>query len=148
MSDHRPVDVALENRLMGHGIYVAAVMRLPTDDGASADESVAERDTDADHESVRDGTGLALEYETIAETDHVDSNEVGVVVRTFLEIADERDWEPGRLEVTSRSTDGDLRGRWHVERAWFDALGTDLDQLEFSQRVLETIRIADDEDGE
>ncbi|AEH37128.1 hypothetical protein [Halopiger xanaduensis] len=127
-SDERPVGVALENRLMSHGIYVNEVERL-------ADE----HEPDGEPIAAGDGTDVRLEYETIAEVDVVTSDEVGAVVRTLLEIADEREWTPGQLEVTSLTTDGDLRGRWHVEGEWFDRLGDDLSELEFSERVLETI---------
>ncbi|RKD97900.1 hypothetical protein [Halopiger aswanensis] len=132
-SDERPVGVALENRLMSHGIYVNEVERLA--------ENTDEREPDGERIDARDGTDVRLEYETIAEVDAVTSDEVGAVVRTLLEVADEREWTPGRLEVTSLTTDGDLRGRWHVEGEWFDRLGDELSELEFSERVLETIEL-------
>lgn len=125
MTSKPPVGVALENRLMSHGIYVTEVAWL-------GDEP------DADGEP-RDGEGLTLAYETVAETPSVTSQEVSAVVRTLLSIAEEREWTPGRLEVTSRTTDGALRGRWYVEEEWFAGLGTELSEIEFSQRVLETI---------
>ncbi|QFU83691.1 hypothetical protein [Natronorubrum aibiense] len=131
MTEHRPVDVALENRLMGQGIYVTDCTLL------SDDEAVAEYDSIDD---LPDGTGLALEYETVTETPGVGSDEVGTVVRTLLDIANEHGWAPGRLEATSTTTDGAVRGRWHVERAWFDGLGLTVDDVEFSRRVLETRR--------
>ncbi|SDQ61562.1 hypothetical protein [Natronobacterium texcoconense] len=121
MTDERPVSVALENRLMSHGIYVNDCS--PEGDDASVD----------------DGTDLELEYETVAEAPVVTSDEVGAVVRTLLAVAEERNWTPGRLEATSLSTDGEVRGRWHVEAAWFDRLSADLSEVEFSQRVLETV---------
>ncbi|MXV63145.1 hypothetical protein GS429_13915 [Natronorubrum sp. JWXQ-INN-674] len=138
MTDQHPVGVALENRLMSHGIYVTDWTRQANGANDSSNESAdADRGDDA---TVPDGTDLVLEYETVSEHSSVDSNEVGAVVRALLSIADEREWTPGRLEVTSLTTDGDVRGHWHVERAWFEALGTDIDDLEFSQRVLETVR--------
>ncbi|QRV15136.1 hypothetical protein JMJ58_19865 [Haloterrigena salifodinae] len=135
MTDERPLDVALENRLMGQGIYVTDCEYRPPDsevtDGSDSFDEGA---------TPPDGTGLALEYETVSETAGIESGEVGVVVRTLLDVAAEREWSPGRLEATSLTTDGDVRGRWHVEREWFDGLGIELDDLEFSQRVLETRR--------
>ncbi|WP_137291652.1 hypothetical protein [Natronorubrum halophilum] len=140
MSDQRPVGDALENRLMSHGIYVTEWTRLPNEDRAEDErEEAVETDAEADGDEIRDGTGIALEYETVSESPGVDSQEVGTVVRMVLTVADERDWSPGRLEATSLTTDGERRGRWHVEGAWFDALGREYDQVEFSQRVLETI---------
>jgi hypothetical protein len=124
MTDENPVDVALENRLMSHGVYVARVEWL----GDSPDSTMPD-----------DGAGMALEYETVSAAPGVTSDEVGAVVRTLLSIADEREWTPGRFEATSRTTDGDLRGKWHVDGAWFDELGTALSETEFSGRVLETV---------
>lgn len=135
MTDHHPVGVALENRLMSQGFYVTEWRLLPegeSDHGAT--------DAEGEPGTPRDGMGIAIEYEAVAETPVVDSHEVGTVVRTFLTIADERDWSPGRLEVQSFSVDGEERGRWHVEREWFDGLGEEYTELEFSDRVLETIR--------
>ncbi|SEV88930.1 hypothetical protein [Natrinema salifodinae] len=123
----RPIAVALENRLMSHGIYVTAFAW--TDETAANDEATAV-----------DGAGFELEYETVAEIPAVTSDEVGAVLRTLLSIAEEREWTPGRLEAMSLTTDGTVRGRWHVEREWFDRLGAELSEAEFSERVLNTIR--------
>ena len=145
MADERPLDVALENRLMGQGIYVTDCEYRPPDvevtDNRTADgETIDDSDSSDGGATPPDGTGLVLEYETVSETAGIESGEVGVVVRTLLDIAAEREWTPGRLEATSLTTDGDVRGRWHVEQVWFDRLGIGLDDLEFSQRVLETRR--------
>ncbi|RZH69389.1 hypothetical protein [Natrinema altunense] len=118
----RPVAVTLENRLMSHGLYLTAFRWLN------------------DHEPPgADGAGIELEYEVVSEAPVVTSTEVGAVLRTLVTIGDEREWTPGRLEVTSLTTDGDVRGWWYVEREWFRELGSELTQLEFSQRVLTTV---------
>ncbi|ELZ01108.1 hypothetical protein C482_07906 [Natrialba chahannaoensis JCM 10990] len=150
MSDERPVAVALENRLMSHGIYVTAFEQgdgdksenesesesEATDQTASTTETHTEKDaTSGDEQSAP----IVLEYETVSEAPGVTSNEVGAVLRTLLAVAEEREWQPGRLEVTSLTTDGDRRGSWHVEAAWFENLSNELSQVAFSQRVLETI---------
>jgi hypothetical protein len=129
------VRVTLENRLMGHGLYLTAFAWTGATD-------------DADDEPRRppeDGAGIELEYEAVSEATGVTNDEVGAVLRTLLTIADERGWTPGRLEATSLTTDGAVRGRWHVAAAWFDRLGTDLSEVAFSRRVLETV---DDGAGE
>ncbi|MDF9747122.1 hypothetical protein [Natrinema salsiterrestre] len=135
----RPVGVALENRLMSHGYYVTSFTWM--DDVAAettADESAAE--TDPHGRTPEDGAGIELEYEAVTDAPGVTSNEVGAVLRTLLEVGEEREWTPGRLEVTSVTTDGDVRGWWYVEREWFDRLGDDLSQVEFSERVLTTVK--------
>ncbi|MBZ6496536.1 hypothetical protein [Natrinema longum] len=119
----RPVAVTLENRLMSHGIYVTSVAWM-----------------DGTEPPGEDGVGIELEYEVVSEAAAVTDDEVGAVLRTLLTIGDEREWTPGRLEVTSLTTDGDVRGWWYVEREWFDGLGEELSELEFSQRVLSTIK--------
>ena len=143
MSNSHPVGLALENRLMSDGIYLTDWRRLSSDEDESGGSDTA-GPTDGD-ETLPDGTGFAIEYERVADTQGVDQAEVGAVVRALLAIANERDWQPGRLEATSLTTDGDIRGRWHVERAWFEELGLELDDLEFSRRVLEPRRSASDE---
>ncbi|WP_293032817.1 hypothetical protein [Natronococcus sp.] len=123
MSPDHAVDIALENRLMSNGIYVTDVSW--PDDG--------------DAETPADGAAIDLAYETVAEAPFVTTDEVSSVVRMLLAIAEERDWTPGRLEVTSLSTDGELRGHWHVEGEWFAGLDDELSEVEFSQRVLGTV---------
>ena len=129
MSDEHPIGVALENRLMSDGIYVTSVMWL--------DEGTGHGD-ELDVRRPPDGAGLAVEYETVAETATVTSQEVSAVVRTLLSIADEREWTPGRVEATA--VDDDRRGEWYVDEAWFAGLDTALSELEFSDRVLGTRR--------
>ncbi|MFA9503344.1 hypothetical protein ACERIM_11270 [Natrinema sp. H-ect1] len=120
-----PVSVALENRLMSHGYYVTSFEWLDGEGEATTPD---------------DGVGIALEYEAVSDAPAVTRDEVGAVLRTLLSIGEERSWTPGRLEVTSFATDGAVRGRWHVEREWFDRLGTDLSQVAFSGLVLGTVR--------
>lgn len=119
----QPVAVTLENRLMSHGLYLTSFEWM-----------------DATEPPGEDGAGIELEYEAVSEVPAVTSDEVGAVLRTILTIGDEREWTPGRLEVTSVTTDGDVRGWWYVEREWFDRLGDELSELEFSQRVLDTVK--------
>lgn len=119
MSDERPLSETVENRLMGQGIYL---------------ESWEERREDGDRV-------VDLEYEVVSEAPVVTSHEVGQVVRTLLSAAEEREsWRPVTLRVTSLSTDGAVRGTWRVEAAWFRRLHDDLSEVEFSSRVLDTLR--------
>ena len=119
----RSVAVSLENRLMSHGIYLTSFSWM---DGTEPPEA--------------DGAGIELEYEVVSDAPAITRDEVGAVLRALLAIGEEREWTPGRLEVTSLTTDGAVRGWWYVEREWFHRLGVDLSQLEFSKRVLTTVR--------
>ncbi|RQG90581.1 hypothetical protein [Natrarchaeobius chitinivorans] len=141
MSDDRPIGVSLENRLMSDGIYVLSIEWGDDPGGGERDGS-----SRSDAVGARDGVRMSLEYEVVSDAPRVTSDEVGTVVRTVLAIADEREWSPGRLSVTSRTTGGDVRGRWHVERAWFDGLSAELSEHEFSRRVLETVTAGSDEE--
>ncbi|USZ72784.1 hypothetical protein [Natronosalvus halobius] len=116
-STAHPLEVTLENRLMSQGVYATSLER-----------------TD---ERTR------LEYEMVHNVPGVTTHEVSTVVRIVLDVAEEREWEPGTLEAVSRSTDGDRRGTWRVEREWFDRLGDDLSDIEFSDLVLDTITHAE-----
>ncbi len=131
-----PVPVALENRLMGQGVYVTGFAWM---DGPAADESAETADDRPGESPIQDRAGIELEYEVVTDSPRVSNDEVGTVIRTLRSVADERAWTPGRLEATSLSTDGAVRGRWHVEGEWFERLGTELSELEFSERVLRTI---------
>ncbi len=142
-SDLPPVGVALENRLMSHGIYLTEWRWLAggqSDVDGTHEIGDSRAESESTNETPADGAGLAIAYETVSERPTVGSEEVGAVVRTLLDVAAEREWTPGRLEATSYTLDGRQRGRWHVERAWFDGLGLELDDVEFSRRVLETRR--------
>ncbi|RQG96256.1 hypothetical protein [Natrarchaeobius oligotrophus] len=142
MADDHPVSVALENRLMSHGIYLTEFGQIAAeDDGTASGEGGDAASDETEGERRTERTPAALEYEVVSEAETVTSAEVGAVVRTVLAISDEREWNPGRLEVTSRTTDGAVRGRWHVEREWFERLPADLTDVEFSRRVLETVTL-------
>jgi len=112
-AEERPVAVALENRLMSHGIYVTSFTWMePTETPPT--------------------TGPGSNSSTRPYPNRPRSrDEVGAVVRALLTIGDEREWTPGRLEATSLTTDGETRGWWYAEREWFERLGSDLSQLEF-----------------
>ncbi|ELY94394.1 hypothetical protein C483_03005 [Natrialba hulunbeirensis JCM 10989] len=158
MSDEQSVGVALENRLMSHGIYVTAfeqgdrgqnrdtVKNKNKNENGSESETTDRTGKDTETHAVKDALSgdeqpapIELEYETVSEAPGVTSNEVGAVLRSLLAVAEEHEWQPGRLEALSLTTDGDRRGSWHVEAAWFEGLSDELSQVEFSQRVLETI---------
>lgn len=117
MVDRPSVRQALENRLMGQGIYLTSW--------------------------DRNGEILAVEYEVVVDHTVVTSDEVGRVVRTILEVVEEyEEWTVPGIRATSLTTDGATRGSWQVEREWFELLHDDLSEVEFSGLVLETIEHA------
>lgn len=105
----------IESRLMSHGVYV---------------DEVAEK-----------GDGYRLTYESVAAdgAGAVPHREVGRVINVFRDFHDD-DWEGVDIEATVTDLDGAELGEWHVEQEWIAALhGDDLSEVEFSERVIETI---------
>jgi hypothetical protein len=105
----------IESRLMSHGVYVDEV----TDEG----------------------DGYRLTYESVAAdgAGAVPHREVGRVINVFRDFHDD-DWEGADIEATVTDLDGVELGEWHVEQEWIAALhGDDLSEVDFSQRVIETI---------
>lgn len=117
MPEDAPIDVErLEARLMSHGVYV----------------------TDA----ALDGETVALAYESIAadETGGVPHREAGRVINVVRDLLES---EPVGVEATVLDLDGDERGTWRMDPAWLAALEAgDLSQVDFSERVIDTIEHA------
>ena len=111
----------VESRLTSHGVYVEDV-----------------EETEA---------GYSLTYESIAVADEgvVPHREVGRVINVFRDLHDD-DWAGDRIEGDVLDLDGNHRGTWHVEAEWLDDLHNgDLTEVEFSQKVVDTIEPADAE---
>jgi hypothetical protein len=109
----------IEARLTSHGVYVDEL-----------DESNGEYD---------------LTYESISvdAQDAVPHREIGRVINVFRDLHDS-DWAGAPIEATVTDLDGEVRGHWHVEPDWLDALHNgDLTEVEFSQKVVETIERSD-----
>ncbi len=132
MSTERPVSVTLENRLMSQGYYVERFERLA---GRGQDDGTA-----TEPDSAADETPVILEYETVSPLSVVTPDEVGTIIRTILQIADEREtWQPPTIEATSLTTDGDIRGTWYVKTDWFSGLADELSEHDFSALVIDSI---------
>jgi hypothetical protein len=115
MSDDQDFEFRLESRLTSHGVYV---------------QSVDETDT-----------GFAVEYESFAGDSEgvIPHREVGRVINVFRDLHPD-DWSGSEIEATVTDFDGNKLGTWHVEPAWIDRLHNgDLTEVEFSQKVIETI---------
>lgn len=102
----------LEARLMSHGVYVVSL--------------------DADEERID------IEYESIAagRTDAVPHREVGRVINVVRDLTE----TPRNLRGSVIDLDGEQVGSWRAEVDWLQALDDDeLSEVDFSQRVIETI---------
>ncbi|WP_227375046.1 hypothetical protein [Haladaptatus halobius] len=102
----------LEARLMSHGVYVTSL--------------------DYDDE------GIEIEYESIAagRTDAVPHREVGRVINVVRDLTE----TPGNLHGSVTDLDGEWVGSWRADGQWLRALeDDDLSEVDFSQRVIETI---------
>jgi hypothetical protein len=83
---------------------------------------------------------VQLTYMTSFPGEEVAHREMGRVLNTFIDLAEDDDWEPSRLEATVVRTPGDVQGSWHAEPEWFEGLlSYRLSETEFSTRVLETL---------
>jgi hypothetical protein len=111
----------LEARLTSHGVYVTKI-----DDSEDAYD---------------------ITYESIAVDTHeaVPHREIGRVINVFRDLHDS-DWEGATIEATVTDLDGEIQGQWHVEQDWIDELHNgDLSEVDFSERVIETIEHGTDE---
>ncbi|WP_135535311.1 hypothetical protein [Halostella pelagica] len=114
MSDsaERPFEERLEDKLMGVGAYLA--------------------------DFAETSDGVEIEYETVSPGDGVPHRQVGQVLQTLWDVRGE-DADPVTVRATVTDDEGNRRGRWRAEAEWVAALGDDMTQTEFSQRVLDTI---------
>ncbi len=112
----------IESRLMSHGVYVTQL----------------EESTHADEEKTYHVT-----YESIAADNGViPHREIGRVINVFRDVHDD-DWEGAEIEGTVLSLEEEQLGHWHVESAWLEELHNgDLSEVEFSERVIETVQPA------
>lgn len=107
-----------KSRLVSHGVY--------------ADEVSLEANT------------YRLTYESVAADDAhaIPHREVGRVINVFRDLHVD-DWAGADIEATVMDLDGAQLGEWHVQQAWLERLHEgDLSEVEFSERVIETIETA------
>lgn len=112
--DFEDFEFALESRLTSHGVYVQTV------------EEGEER--------------YQVTYESMAADEgSVPHREVGRVINVFRDLHSD-DWPGADIEGTVLDLEGEQQGSWHVEAEWLDQLHNgDLTEVEFSQKVIETI---------
>ena len=113
MTDDEDFEFRIESRLTSHGVYV---------------DEVAEREG-----------GYAVTYESISADSEgvVPHREVGRVINVFRDLHDE-DWSGADIDAVVTDFEGEERGRW------LDRLHNgDLTEVEFSEKVVETIELAE-----
>ncbi len=111
----------IESRLTSHGVYVDEI-----------DDS---------------GSGYDLTYESVSVDSEgiVPHREIGRVINVFRDLHDD-DWSGAAIDATVTDLDGEPQGRWHVEQEWFDELHNgDLTEVDFSEKVIETVEPATDD---
>lgn len=87
---------------------------------------------------------LEITYETLAPGDGIPHQQIGRVITIFRDAIGEG-WQPKDIEAVVEDTDGGLRGTWRMDGAWLDALEAgELSEVDFSERVLDTIDLSDD----
>jgi hypothetical protein len=105
--------------------------------GATTDDDAA---TDDDGAGAGADRTLALAYMTAFPGDAVDHAEMGRALNALIDLAEDGEWEPCRLEATVERSPGDVLGTWYARRAWFeDYLAYRIDDETLSARVLDTL---------
>ncbi|WP_435063207.1 hypothetical protein [Halobaculum sp. EA56] len=80
-----------------------------------------------------------------AEPDH---GEMGTLCTAFIDLVEEGEFEPRRVEATSLRFEDDVQATWHVEGEWFEALDEyRISEEEFSARVLDSVETDPDVDA-
>ena len=91
------------------------------------------------------GEAVDLVYLTAFPDVHVNHQEMGRALRTFIDAAEHDEWEPKRVSATVLRHENNVQGTWHAEAEWFrQYLDYDIDGEEFSARVIDTLS----EDGQ
>lgn len=91
-------------------------------------------------ESFDRGERVELTYLTAFPGDSVDHGEMGRALTVFVDLAEDGEWEPVRVDATVVRADDDVLGTWHAEPEWFvDLAEYRISETEFSSRVLDTL---------
>lgn len=102
-----------------------------------------------DVESIDAGEPLELIYTTSFPGERVEHGEIGRVCNTLIDRAEDGRWDPVRVEATVVRFAGDVQGTWHADAEWFEGLlSYRLSEEDFSERVLDTLTHAVDEETE
>ncbi|MFB6101145.1 MAG: hypothetical protein ABEJ73_01095 [Haloplanus sp.] len=88
---------------------------------------------------------VELSYVTAHPGMDVNHTEMGRALNAFIDLAEENEWEPTRVEATVLRFEDDVMNTWYAEKDWFEGLlEYRLSETEFSTHVLETLEEDDD----
>lgn len=101
-----------------------------------------------DVESVHvESDRVQVAYTTTLPAMEPDHGEMGKVCNTFIDLAEDDEFDPRRVDATSLRFESDVQATWHVEEEWItDLLAYRISEEEFSARVLDTIETDPDVD--
>ncbi|MFB6194607.1 MAG: hypothetical protein ABEI80_00410 [Haloplanus sp.] len=90
---------------------------------------------------------VELSYITAHPGMDVNHMEMGRALNAFIDMAEDDEWEPTRVEATVLRFEDDVMNTWYAKAEWFEGLlEYRLSETEFSTRVLETLE--EDLDGD
>jgi hypothetical protein len=91
-------------------------------------------------EAIDAGATVSLSYLTAFPGESVNHREMGRACNTFIDLADEGEWEPVPVEATVLRADDDVLGTWRIDPEWIRGLNAyELSETDFSERVLGTL---------
>lgn len=91
-------------------------------------------------EVVQEPSEVELTYVTAFPGDHVDHQEMGRALSTFVDLAEDGEWDPRRVDATVLRFEDDVLGTWYAKPEWFEGLlDYRLSETDFSERVLDTL---------
>ena len=107
------------------------------------DESELEeelRNFGVDVHDIEDVDPVELSYITAYPGEEVNHMEMGKVLNAFIDLEEESEWEPRRVEATVLRFEDEVMNTWYAKQEWFDGLRNyRISETEFSTRVLETL---------
>jgi len=107
------------------------------------DESELEeelRNFGVDVHDIGDVDPVELSYITAYPGEEVNHMEMGKVLNAFIDLEEESEWEPSRVEATVLRFEDEVMNTWYAKEDWFEGLRDyRISETEFSTRVLGTL---------
>ncbi|SHG58023.1 hypothetical protein [Halobaculum gomorrense] len=119
----------------------------------TTDESALARELRADGIDVADvrvsPERIAVAYTTTLPGAHPDHGEMGRVCNTVIDLVEDGDLDPRRVDATALRFEDDVQATWHVEADWLAAVTSyRISEEEFSAGVLDTVETEVGDDGD